>query len=1578
MLKNGIDVVPGKKGRFHYRTFLGSAGNLVLEWTIREQLAGEDVEITSHETGVECSHWICFEKIPLPVKKEAFHIWVKKHFKVLQNLVPLSIFWKTLPLNLMVAEITDFLFDSRVAEAFAHYLGSTSDIVAGDMADLDPVLPPAEIREKMVLDIDSSPSLLERAGIRVRDTQREKAGPLERAVLTPEEGRAETIDAPGEGNGIADIFGMAPWQTPGLHRVRPLTLTATLVSDYFFHAQCQRRLCIKALDLPVWPRETDPSRMLAVKRGIRHEKAVLQQIQGQGIKLVSMESSGSEALRFSASLERLQKTIQALIFPDTVGPEPVWISQCFLKVDGLIPGRQSMDGVGVPDLLRLSRETAPPSPEIHRGQQCCGDVDSGSGDCSVNELDSQNDFSSHIPEPGSGRGDDTSKGGSCRGHGQSRVVIEVGDIKNSRTPGYHHKWQVAFYARLLEEIIHHHGLPARVAPKGFLITPPWDNATELEDESGMNPSLTSHVAGISSHGRDFSGEIFKYEIHEFDLGPYLAAFPMVFQTFLSILSGPPMEADHRLQSHCVSCDGFSFCHDNALENEEIQFLPGLTPGELMKLRQAGCTTLEETHATLEKISHEPGEDASDNLMRFTPQQQKKLMGWCDAFLKNHIVLHEKRTRLFPRDISRACIIHVEKEPLTGLPWVLGWQVITPGADTPMESHVWTMETKGERRAVWQAFSQGISRVWDKGGESGHGSHLFHFGTGTPQLLGQWGTAQGEKGCPFLWQTQPLPWTDLKKVFKSHFYMPAPGVISLHTLAHVLGMNPDITPPPTLFHHHHGHGMTLEGMASQVKNQLTIMADLYAMATQHLDSQWIQERETQSHTDERLKPYLTFIKEEKRLKEDSILMLQEQPLEERMLRFRALGYLRFDKTLLGREGRFLSIFKTSDKTRPAKFRRGDFLKLVPHGMADVQGGFPVIMAEYDLDAGEVALLSRSGKLNVNKTLWYSLEEDTSDWNQAKLAHAASALFGNDSHRMLRQLLAGNGLGQRSKASLAWVKKWLEQHPHGLNPSQQKALTLPFTYNTSMIQGPPGTGKTHLLGWILIALILQAHEAGKPLRIGVSALTHQAIDSVLEKVVRLVNEYLPGVFPGQCVKWGQVKSTVTITDDKAPGQTRKKGRNDHTMEVESSTDAQDLPGRPWLILGATGYGFYNLFNSKNKGFPLALDWVVFDEASQVPLPQALLGLMYGRGHFLFLGDVNQLPPIVLGDYTAHETQVAWKNGCENSTGNIHAAGSDSGGGPARGTGGPRLDQSILTNFLHRYPVSHQVTLDTTYRMNREICIFPARTWYKNALHSSPDRARARLCLDNFSLGQPGHGHNEPHPGVDTGYPQPGGSGHGMVHEAPRSFEINGETVLQEAFLDSILDPEKPLVMVLTDHQGCSQQSDMEAELMAALAHRLMRVYGVSPHGMALISPHRAQNNAILKRLGDKLAMGDDSVPRRAPCLPLVDTVERVQGAERDVIFFGMTSSDPDHLYSDFLNSPHRLNVAMTRARTKLIVIGSRAFFSMIPDSEIMLKKNSCFKRLMGHCEEQNAVFHFSHQRIIEDLNDAQKKEHSGVDF
>jgi superfamily I DNA and/or RNA helicase len=148
-------------------------------------------------------------------------------------------------------------------------------------------------------------------------------------------------------------------------------------------------------------------------------------------------------------------------------------------------------------------------------------------------------------------------------------------------------------------------------------------------------------------------------------------------------------------------------------------------------------------------------------------------------------------------------------------------------------------------------------------------------------------------------------------------------------------------------------------------------------------------------------------------------------------------------------------------------------------------------------------------------------------------------------------------------------------------------------------------------------------------------------------------------------------------------------------------------------------------------------------------------------------------------------------------------------------------------------------------------------------------------------------------------------------------------------------------LTNHQGCQQQSDQEVALTAELASRLIRDHGISASRIALISPHRAQNNATADRLARLLGVDSHAD------LPLIDTVERVQGAERDIIIYACTVSDLDRVASPFINQPHRFNVAITRARQKLIVLGSRRFFGTIPVAEEALGNNRCFKEFYEFC-------------------------------
>ena len=61
--------------------------------------------------------------------------------------------------------------------------------------------------------------------------------------------------------------------------------------------------------------------------------------------------------------------------------------------------------------------------------------------------------------------------------------------------------------------------------------------------------------------------------------------------------------------------------------------------------------------------------------------------------------------------------------------------------------------------------------------------------------------------------------------------------------------------------------------------------------------------------------------------------------------------------------------------------------------------------------------------------------------------------------------------------------------------------------------------------------------------------------------------------------------------------------------------------------------------------------------------------------------------------------------------------------------------------------------------------------------------------------------------------------------------------------------------------------------------------------------------------------------------VNTIDSFQGQERDIVYIGMTRSNPDSRIG-FLAEIRRMNVAMTRARRKLVVIGDSATLAQTP--------------------------------------------------
>jgi DNA replication ATP-dependent helicase Dna2 len=92
------------------------------------------------------------------------------------------------------------------------------------------------------------------------------------------------------------------------------------------------------------------------------------------------------------------------------------------------------------------------------------------------------------------------------------------------------------------------------------------------------------------------------------------------------------------------------------------------------------------------------------------------------------------------------------------------------------------------------------------------------------------------------------------------------------------------------------------------------------------------------------------------------------------------------------------------------------------------------------------------------------------------------------------------------------------------------------------------------------------------------------------------------------------------------------------------------------------------------------------------------------------------------------------------------------------------------------------------------------------------------------------------------------------------------------------------------------------------------------IGVVTPHRAQQGLIISRLQEVFA-GTGVAPDLVRSA--VDTVERFQGQERDVIIASYALGDPDAIgdEDEFLMSMNRFNVMASRARAKLVVLVSR---------------------------------------------------------
>ena len=167
-----------------------------------------------------------------------------------------------------------------------------------------------------------------------------------------------------------------------------------------------------------------------------------------------------------------------------------------------------------------------------------------------------------------------------------------------------------------------------------------------------------------------------------------------------------------------------------------------------------------------------------------------------------------------------------------------------------------------------------------------------------------------------------------------------------------------------------------------------------------------------------------------------------------------------------------------------------------------------------------------------------------------------------------------------------------------------------------------------------------------------------------------------------------------------------------------------------------------------------------------------------------------------------------------------------------------------------------------------------------------------------------------------------------------EVISAIKTDDAYLQAVMNPNHPLVVVEHQEQESEQYNPTEIQLLTPIIEACRDQLNLDAEsGIGVVVPHRAQRTELRLRF-----------PQLSTA---IDTVERFQGGQREVIIVSATASDPDYVRqeSEFILNLNRLNVALSRAEKKLIVIASTSLGQLLTDDIEMLPNIDFWQQLFS---------------------------------
>ena len=454
---------------------------------------------------------------------------------------------------------------------------------------------------------------------------------------------------------------------------------------------------------------------------------------------------------------------------------------------------------------------------------------------------------------------------------------------------------------------------------------------------------------------------------------------------------------------------------------------------------------------------------------------------------------------------------------------------------------------------------------------------------------------------------------------------------------------------------------------------------------------------------------------------------------------------------------------------------------------------------------------------------------------------------------------------------------------LNPTQERAVNeVLWAKDVAIVHGPPGTGKTTTLVEAINETLMRESQ------VLVCAQSNMAVDWISEKLVdrginvlrignpTRVNDKMLGFtyerrfesHPDYPQLWAIRKAIRELRSNRKKGSESFHQKMDRlrsrAAEIEIRINAE-LFGEARVIACTLVGSAHRLLEGMKFGT------LFIDEAAQA-LEAACWIPMRRASRVILAGDHCQLPPTV-------KSIAALRAG---------------------------LGKTLMERIAENKP--EVVTLlKIQYRMNEDIMRFSSDWFYGGQVESAP-QIKYRSILDyDHPITWIDTSNEENQITIEGEYaPEDSASTSSSVSAANQNSDLNfKEQFVGESF-GRINKAEAELTLLTL------------AEYFTKIGKQ--RVLGDSID-VGIISPYRAQVQ-YLKKLIKKYEFFK---PYRR--LISVNTVDGFQGQERDVILISLVRSN-DEGQIGFLKDLRRMNVAMTRARMKLIILGNKDTMTQHP--------------------------------------------------